>query len=129
MSNGFPPNFRKSEFSCKCGQCDGFPYPDRIRHLAWVLQKIRQAAGCPLKITSGYRCEDHNRAVGGAPRSKHVQCWAADIKPVGKPVDHLFDAIQSLRNAGEIPQGGLGKYAAWAHYDIRPGGPADWDKR
>lgn len=68
-------------------------------------------------------------AVGGASKSKHVKCWAADIKPVGKQVVELFEIIQSLRSAGEIPKGGLGKYASWIHYDIRPDGPADWDKQ
>ena len=122
----FPANFKEREFGCRCGQCDDLPHPDRIRHLAWALQKIRDKVGCPLKVTSGYRCADRNRAIGGAPASKHVQCYAADIKPVGKPVSDLFDAIQALRDAGEIPQGGLGKYTSWAHYDIRPGRPADW---
>ena len=125
----FPKNFSAKEFKCRCGQCADPPRPDRIRHLAWALQAIRDEVGCPLKVTSGYRCEDHNRAIGGAPKSKHVQCWAADIKPLGKTVNDLFIAIQSLRAAGKIPSGGLGKYHSWAHYDIRPGKPADWDKR
>jgi len=129
MTKGFPRNFKANEFRCRCGQCSNPPHPDRIRHLAWALQAIRDEVGCPLKITSGYRCEDHNRAIGGASKSKHVQCWAADIKPVGKSIDDLFDAIETLRTTGKIPAGGLGKYRSWAHYDIRPGQPADWDKR
>ncbi len=126
--SGYPKNFKSSEFECTCGQCGAPPYPDRIRHLAWVLQKVRREVGCPLKITSGYRCEEHNIAVGGSTRSKHLECWAADLKPVGKSVDVLLEAISKLRRSGEIPAGGLGRYSSWVHYDIRPGGPADWDK-
>ena len=66
MSDGYPKNFRPEEFYCKCGECSGVP-PDKsaTRHLAWVLQQIRDLANVPIKITSGYRCPTHNERVGG----------------------------------------------------------------
>ena len=39
----------------------------------------RKYAGTSFKITSGYRCEKHNKAVGGKSESSHLKGYAADI--------------------------------------------------
>ena len=66
------PNFSASEFACKCcGAADMDPdFMDR-------LQQLRTRLGWPLVISSGYRCEAHNAAVGGGPA--HPTGKAADI--------------------------------------------------
>ncbi len=84
--SGFPPNFSPSEFRCKCAgkHCDGNSLqPDRVRHLAWTLQAIRNEIGFPIRINSAYRCPGHNRDVGGAPQSLHLQSYAADLDVMG----------------------------------------------
>lgn len=43
------------------------------------LQALRDRLGKPLIIRSAYRSPEHNRAVGGAPASKHMQATAFDI--------------------------------------------------
>jgi hypothetical protein len=43
------------------------------------LQALRDRLGKPLIVRSAYRCQGHNRAVGGAPRSKHMDGTAFDI--------------------------------------------------
>ena len=43
-----------------------------------VLQPLRDRFG-PIRITSGYRCPELNRAVGGVKNSQHLQGEAADI--------------------------------------------------
>lgn len=45
-----------------------------------VLQPIRQAYGKPIIVTSGFRCPELNKAVGGVPTSEHLQGMAADIR-------------------------------------------------
>ena len=120
MNDGFPKNFRPAEFYCKCGKCPGRP-PDMsaTRHLAWVLQQIRDLVNVPIKITSGYRCEAHNQRVGGASNSKHKKGIAADLKPRGWSPDELHEAIEDLVRSTRIPGGGLGLYNTFVHYDIR----------
>jgi len=43
------------------------------------LQALRDRLGKPLIVRSAYRSPAHNRAVGGAPRSKHMDGTAFDI--------------------------------------------------
>ena len=46
-----------------------------------LLEPARQAIGCPVIVTSGFRCEAVNRQVGGVRNSQHLQGCAADIRP------------------------------------------------
>lgn len=63
-----------------------------------VLDPLREAWGRPITVTSGYRCPELNKAVGGAATSQHLLGAAADIT-TGNPVDNrrLFQMVQSLR--------------------------------
>jgi len=44
-----------------------------------VFQPLRDAFGCPIYVSSGYRSDELNRAIGGSPRSQHVQGRALDL--------------------------------------------------
>ena len=44
-----------------------------------VLQPLRDYLGKPVVISSGYRSEEVNKAVGGVKRSQHLMGEAADI--------------------------------------------------
>jgi uncharacterized protein YcbK (DUF882 family) len=74
----------------------------------------------PISINSAYRCPDHNLKVGGGSRSQHLLGNAADLKPKGLSPDELHEAIEDLVKAKRIPEGGLGLYDSFVHYDIRP---------
>ena len=43
-----------------------------------VLEPLRRRVGCVI-VTSGYRCQELNRAVGGVWNSQHLKGEAADI--------------------------------------------------
>lgn len=55
-------NFARAEFDCPCGCSAQMVDPE----LAEKLQRIRDALGKPVVITSGYRTAAHNAKVGGA---------------------------------------------------------------
>ena len=64
-----------------------------------VLDPLREAYGKPVIVTSGYRCEALNKAVGGSKTSEHMKGMAADI--VGTPNTKaenkkLFNLVQEL---------------------------------
>ena len=44
-----------------------------------VLDPLREAWGGPIRVNSGYRCPELNKAVGGSPSSQHQRGEAADI--------------------------------------------------
>ena len=44
-----------------------------------ILDPLRDKYGKPITITSGYRCKELNRAVGGVSNSQHMTGEAADI--------------------------------------------------
>lgn len=44
-----------------------------------VLEPLREHFNCPITISSGYRCQALNKAVGGVATSQHMTGEAADI--------------------------------------------------
>ena len=87
------------------------------------LQSLRNRLGKPLIVLSGYRSPAHNRAVGGAPHSKHMQGIAFDIAMANHdPV--AFEAAAravGFRGFGFYPRSGF------MHIDL---GPArEWGTR
>jgi len=61
-------NFSSSEFACRCG-CG---LQNISMELVDTLQHIRDSYPSPISITSGTRCVEHNRNVGGAASSSHL---------------------------------------------------------
>ncbi len=43
-----------------------------------LLQPLRNRYGKPIRVTSGYRCPELNKLVGGSPNSQHMRGEAAD---------------------------------------------------
>ena len=70
-------NFASTEFDCHGKGCCTKTQLDG--KLVEYLQKIRDHFGKPITVTSGYRCETHNKNIGGATRSYHSRGQAADI--------------------------------------------------
>ena len=87
------------------------------------MDKIRERVGRPVYIESGYRCEDHNREVGGVPNSQHVLGTAADITVDDISIDELADI------AKECGADGVGRYYGlqFVHIDVR-GYDAKWEQ-
>lgn len=113
------PHFKDYEFACK----DGTLVPTHLRsnmvQLANNLERIRRELAEPVYINSAYRTVTHNMAVGGAARSYHLRCMAADIHCTGATPQQVFNTVLYLMDTGQIAQGGLKCYKTFVHYDIR----------
>ena len=44
-----------------------------------IFQPLREAFGCPIYVSSGYRSAELNTAIGGSTRSQHVEGRALDL--------------------------------------------------
>ena len=86
-----------------------------------ILQPIRDRWGSSIVVTSGYRSEAVNRAVGGSKTSQHRLGEAADIKVGSKAQNKaLFNIIQKMIKTGEIQCGQLiDEYGySWCHISL-----------
>lgn len=101
--------FSKSEFRCRhCGEVRVTP------DLLSFLDAVREKVGMPMVVTSGYRCPEHNRAVGGAKNSLHMKGQAADIVAgLGTVKRELI-----LLHSGLEGVGGVGLYRTFVHLDV-----------
>ena len=72
--------FKEKEFACKCcGQLPPLARENVKALVSEVLNPVREKLGMPIVVNSGYRCEKHNKDVGGVRNSQHLRGEAADI--------------------------------------------------
>ncbi|MEI4263400.1 YcbK family protein [Roseovarius sp. D0-M9] len=81
-----------------------------------TLQALRDRLGKPLIVRSAYRSPEHNRAVGGATRSKHMDGSAFDIAMSN------HDPVAFEAAAREVGFLGFGFYprSGFMHVDTGP---------
>lgn len=92
--------------------------------LVQKLQVLRNAVGVPLTVNSGFRCNKHNTAVGGAKTSRHIYGTAADI---ALPQGYTPVQFAALADSLELFDG-IGIYNWGIHVDMRDV-KARWDYR
>ena len=77
--------FVKSNTAARLG-INNNPSEDVKKNIELLVEKIldplREKFGKPIIVTSGYRCKELNKAVGGAAKSQHMSGEAADIRSV-----------------------------------------------
>ena len=115
-------HFKLSEFKCKEGTAVPAKYYANCQKLMGLLEEIREACGNrPITINSGYRTPSYNKKVDGAKQSQHLYAAAADIKVSGMSASEVYRLCDRL--VGN--RGGVGKYSAFTHVDVR-GHKARW---
>jgi len=86
---------------------------ENLRLLSKELEGVRKLLGDkPIKILSGFRTPEHNRAVGGVKGSQHLYGKAADIVVDGIPPHKVQKALADW-------PGGMGAYSNFTHLDVR----------
>ena len=74
-------HFTSSEMNCPCMDCiDNDSGKGIDRGLVDALEVVRLVYDQPIHITSGVRCEQHNKDVGGKSTSEHLDGKAVDIR-------------------------------------------------
>jgi zinc D-Ala-D-Ala carboxypeptidase len=105
-------NFTAQEFECPC--CE---YQNMEDEFIAILNRVQDDWNTPLHIDSGYRCQMHNYAIGGAPSSAHMFGEAVDFSDVsGKFAAWITPKLESyglwMESRTVTP--------TWVHLQIRP---------
>lgn len=118
--------FSRREFACKGWWCCAHTsVPDD--RLVEALEDYRALVGVRIAPSSAFRCLRHNRRVGSKDSSEHVWGRAVDIHTLaGMTVDEMAAAAEEVE---AFRAGGIGLYDWGIHVDVRPRGPARWDRR
>jgi uncharacterized protein YcbK (DUF882 family) len=77
------------------------------------MDRARRIVGRPIIITSGFRCPEHNKAVGGKPESAHLTGEAWDI--LAETSRDRFRLLQAFFSLG-VQRIGIGQ--AFLHIDV-----------
>lgn len=109
-------HFTKDEFKCHCG-CG----VKMNRDFVFRVDSLRARLGFPLVVTSGYRCEEWNKKVGGSPNSKHIQGLAADLKIVSS--NHRYEVLKEVFS---MHFAGIGIADNFVHIDDRDSNLVSW---
>jgi hypothetical protein len=90
----------------------------RLLRTAAEFQRVREAWGQPLGVTSFYRPEPINAQVGGVSGSRHVTGEAFDVYPLDRSLDSFYQWIRARWTGGL----GDGRRRGFVHMDTRGGG-------
>ena len=101
--------FLDGEVTCHCG-CDLKPTQNALDRL----NAVRVILGIPLVISSGARCKEYNKQVGGAVRSKHLLGEAFDIILTTRLQKSKIEFFQICRVVGFM---GFGYGRTFIHID------------
>lgn len=116
-------HFTREELACRCGCGRIGRWPKRLKELVMRLEKLRRLSGdMHVKITSGYRCPKHNKAVGGVDGSYHTLDMAADVYIEG------FDVRETALLAKAAGFKGIGRYFKQGFVHCDTGEKRTWDE-
>lgn len=93
-----------------------------LRKTAELLEQVRRLLGdAPILVSSGYRSEELNKAVGGSKKSAHIQGLAADFTApqVGKP----FDVARKIAASDIAYDQLIYEYETWVHIGFAAASP------
>ena len=69
-----------------------------------IFQPIRNYYDCPIYISSGYRSESLNKAIGGSKSSQHCKGQAIDIDRDGHSLPNNGQIFEFIKNNLEFDQ-------------------------
>lgn len=103
--------FKLEEFTrsstAKKLKIDNTPSDEVIRNIEYgvqmVLDPLRRMLQTPITITSGYRCSELNKAVGGVSNSWHTKGNAADIRVKDEEeAKAIFQVLKTLPSVDTV---------------------------
>ena len=115
------PHFNAREFRCQCGQSHETLIASE---LVDNLETLYTALNCSkIIVTSGYRCPEHDKAVGGTSSGQHTKGTAADVCCYGQDGQPISSKTVCCK-AQDLGFGGIANITSsyqYTHLDVRTG--------
>lgn len=83
----------------------------------YVLQPIREHFKSPVIITSGYRCAQVNKLVGGVSTSQHCKGQACDFTVKGHSLNEVIAWCKNNLDYDQL----INEYDKWVHISFVKG--------
>ena len=115
------PHFNAREFRCSCGKSHETLLASE---LVDKLEALYTALNCSkIIVTSGYRCPEHDKAVGGTSSCQHTKGTAADVCCYGQDGQPISSKTVCCK-AQDLGFGGIANITSsyqYTHLDVRTG--------
>lgn len=115
------PHFNAREFRCSCGKSHETLLASE---LVDKLEALYTALNCSkIIVTSGYRCPEHDKAVGGTSSGQHTKGTAADVCCYGQDGQPISSKTVCCK-AQDLGFGGIANITTsyqYTHLDVRTG--------
>ena len=95
---------------------------EHIEELIEFMDGVRAAWGGPLIVTSGYRCPELNKAVGGSKKSAHQAGYAVDCVPANNKKKKFFEFCKEYlkdRDFDELLFERNNRGSIWCHIALK----------
>ena len=116
------PHFNAREFRCQCGQSHETLIASE---LVDKLEALYTALNCSkIIVTSGYRCPEHDKAVGGTSSGQHTKGTAADVccyRQDGQPISSKTVCCKA-QDLGFTGIANITSSYQYTHLDVRTSG-------
>ena len=120
-STQLSPHFNVREFRCSCG---GSHETLIASELVDKLEALYTALNCSkIIVTSGYRCPEHDKAVGGTSSGQHTKGTAADVCCYGQDGQPISSKTVCCK-AQDLGFTGIANITSsyqYTHLDVRTG--------
>ncbi len=99
--------FTRSDTASRLGIVNDLPI-DLVHNAmttAAMLERIRTFLGAPMRVSSGYRCHDLNKAIGSKDTSDHVKALACDFTVQDMPpfvIARKLGAVMDQLQIGQL---------------------------
>ena len=116
------PHFNAREFRCSCGKSHETLIASQ---LVDKLEALYTALNCSkIIVTSGYRCPEHDKAVGGTSSGQHTKGTAADVccyRQDGQPISSKTVCCKA-QDLGFTGIANITSSYQYTHLDVRTSG-------
>ena len=121
-STQLSPHFNAHEFRCSCGKIHETLISSELIE---KLEALYTTLNCSkIIVTSGYRCPDHDKAVGGTSSGQHTKGTAADVCCYGQDGQPISSKTVCCK-AQDLGFTGIANITSsyqYTHLDVRTSG-------